>query len=155
MSKAFQAHLDAISAGEVTKTNVIGLRKAVTLTAKADDGRWGMTPGELKRIAGVDVEAAMDALRDKRPRVTGELHDSGLRQLQSKRYRRQLASVAGIIADIQSFHLIGFEMIGERGVYATPIYEARDSACRAFAFINIPWQSGGRGPEIVAGPYVI
>lgn len=155
MSKAFQAHLDAIAAGEVTKTNVIGLRKAMTLTAKADDGRWGLSASELKRIAAVDYVAVFGALRDKRPRVTGELHDSGVKQLQSRRYRKQLAGVADIIADLQSFHLIGFEMIGERAVYATPIYEARDSKCRAFAFINIPWQAGGNGPEIMSGPYVV
>ena len=154
MSKAFQAHLDAIAAGEVTKTNVIGLRKLMTLAAKYDNG-WSLTKSERKRLDAADINEADDALHRVRPRVTGDLHDSGLAQLRSKRYRKQLASVADIIADLQSFHLIGFEMIGERGVYATPIYEARDSKCRAFAFINIPWQAGGRGPEVTAGPYVV
>lgn len=154
MSKAFQAHLDAIAAGEVTKTNVIGLRKAVTTDAKERAG-WRVSSTSLKDVSPRDLGAMLDALRDKRPRVTGGLHDSGVKQLQSRRYRKQLEAAADVIADIQSFHLIGFEMIGHRGVYATPVYEARDRKCRAFAFINVPWQSGGRGPEIVAGPYVI
>ena len=151
MSKTFDAHIAAIRSGSITRTTVIGVRKAITACNKRRDG-WGVSRTQAD-ISPAQCDTACDELRRVRPVVCDELHESGLAQLRNRRYRRQLEAVADIIADIQSFHLIGFELIGHRGVYATPIYEARDSQCRAFSFINIPWQAGGNGPEVLSGPY--
>jgi hypothetical protein len=147
MSKTFDAHLAAIRSGEITKTNVIGLRKALTALNKREAG-WSVSRTQVK-VTARDLDTACDELDRVKPRVVGELHDTGLAQLQAKRYRRQLASVAEIVAGIASFHLVGFELVGSRQLYATPLYEARDAEGRAFRFINIPWQNGGNGPEIV------
>lgn len=147
MSKTFDVHLAAIRSGEITKTNVIGIRKALNADARRG---YGYSNGRISpKVTPDEIGKIGDMLRNHQPRVVGELHETGLRQLQAKRYRRQLASVADIVAGITSFHLVGYEMVGNRGLYATPLYEARDAKGRAFRFINTPWQNGGNGPEIV------
>lgn len=146
-TNTFTAHMDAVSHGEVTKTNVIGMRKAINARERRDAGcSVSSTCPDVPHHA---IDAALDMLGHGNVRVTGELHDSGLAQLQSKRYRKQLASVAEIVADIKEFRLMGFEMIGTRIAQATPIYRAIDSKGQGFNFINLPWQSGGNGPELI------
>ena len=144
---SFSVHMQAIKAGEVTKTNVIGIRMALNADARRESG-WSVSRTAPK-MTGNEVWSLVEAIEDARPRVTGELHETGLAQLRSRRYRKQLASVADLVADIVEFRLVGFEMIGRNGEYATPRYRAIASNGKGFDFINIPWQSGGNGPELV------
>lgn len=63
------------------------------------------------------------------------------------------------IDNLDHFTLCGFDRIGQRGAYAVPVYQvwakvpAKGDALdggtyAAFCFKNVPWQSGGNGPEI-------
>lgn len=141
MASAMEKHLAAIKAGEVTKTNVIGLRKALNHNERVSRGwsrnRNAATPEE--------VSEAVAALGRIEPRVVGDLYETGLTVLQNKRYRKRLAEVQPIIDTLESFHLVDFENVGKW--YYTPVYEARSPAGR-FTFVNVPWQSGGDGPEV-------
>lgn len=151
MAKAFEAHKTAILAGEVSKTNVIGLRKHLNAYERKANG-WS-TSQTAPEMTFEDCEWLFAALADAKPRVVGELHDTGKALLQGKRYRKQLASVADIVADLSHFTLVGFDAIGGRGDTYTPVYRAHDTQGRSFPFRNIPWQSGGNGPEILSGNY--
>ncbi len=84
-----------------------------------------------------------------RPLVVGELHDSGLVVIRSKRNRRNLEGAADLVPNIVRFRLVDFEMRGKYGDYFVPVYRAETEDGRGFCFVNVPWQSGGRGPEIV------
>lgn len=146
--KAFHAHLDAIRAGEVTKTNVIGLRKTLNAAERISAG-YSVSITTPKAAYDHDALADMtQALHDLKPRIVGALHDSGVKMLQSKRYAKQLANYADIIAELDHFRLVGFEMIGSRLMKAFPVYRAYARNGTSFAFYVIPWQSGGNGPEI-------
>ena len=142
-------HLDDIKAGTVTKTNVIGIRKAINADERR--ARGYSVSSTCAKLSSSDVAALERALADHEPRVTGELHDSGLKLLRSPRYRKRLESVADIIEHLDSFHLVAFDRIGQAGLYSVPVYRAR-GAGRSFLFRNIAWQSGGDGPEIVRAP---
>lgn len=141
---AFDKHIAAIKSGEVTKTNVIGMRK----TLNAADRRYnGWSVGSTApNVPQTKINAALAALEINPPRVVGDLHDSGVKLLNSPRYRQRLAHVKPIIDSLASFHLFGFAEVGD--IYV-PIYIARARDGREFKFINIPWQSGGNGPELI------
>ncbi len=141
---AIQKHIEAIKAGAVTKTNIIGIRKVFN----ADNRRRAgysvsrtaptFTGEELRELAATIHEIA--------PVVQGELHDSGVKVLTSPRYRKQLQSVSDRIeSGIQAFRLVDYWE--ERGnVY--PVYQVQTPR-GFFRFFNIPWQSGGKGPELL------
>jgi len=150
VSKSFQAHIDAIANGIVTKTNVVGLRRALNNYERI---RHGWSPNRDTPIDTDEMERVTEMLGELKPRVTGELHDTGKTLLQNKRYRRQLESVAEIVADIDHFKLIGFDYIGRHSEYAVPVYRAYDTKGKSFPFRNVPWQSGGNGPEILSANY--
>lgn len=143
LSATYLRHLKAIKADAVTKTNVIGLRKALNHQARLDrrlsGNRCNVTPQEVQWLE--------EALERDQPRVVGELHDSGLKLLQSRRYRKRLEAVADIIANLDCFRLIGFEMIDD--LHHVPVYRAIAKDGRKFKFRNVAWQSGGDGPEIL------
>lgn len=145
---ALETHMIDIAAGKVTKTNVTGIRKVLNARARFD--RNLLVSSTAPVVSHDKIDAALDALGRNPPRVVGELHDTGLKQLQSRRYRKQLSSVADIVADIVEFRLVGFETVGRHELHHTPIYSARDSKGRSFTFINLPWQSGGNGPEVIS-----
>lgn len=63
------------------------------------------------------------------------------------------AHKTAILAGLSHFKLVGFDTIGRRGDMYTPVYRAYDTQGRSFPFRNIPWQSGGNGPEILSGDY--
>lgn len=143
---SFSAHLDAIKSGYVTRTNVIGLRKALNSLARIDAGfSVGTT---APKVPKADVWEALHTIDRDNPRVTGELHDSGLKTLRNKRYAKRLAPYADLIQWPSHFELCGFEPIGRYGQYHVPIYRLVGQNGGSFKFINIPWQSGGNGPEI-------
>lgn len=141
-------HMAAIQSGQITKTNVIGLRKI--LNANARRVRGYSVSSTCPKYTPAEVEALERALARRKPRVVGRLHETGLKLLQSKRYRKRLAPVAAIVAKLDSFRLVGFDMI-DHDMHAIPIYEAR-AGRKAFVFRNVPWQAGGNGPEIITEP---
>jgi hypothetical protein len=145
---AFQKHLDAIRSGKVEKTNVIGLRKALNSMERASRG---LSPDRTTPLSAHEYGVLCDALTDNKPRVIGEMHKTGLKLLQSKRYRRQLESVSEIVSEIVSFHLVGFD-IDESG-HATPVFRAKGKSGKSFPYICRSWQAGGNGPEIVSANY--
>lgn len=140
-------HLKAIESGAVTKTNVIGIRKAINAYARRSLGY--AVSCTAPRLSANDVTAMERALEKHAPRVVDELHDSGLKLLRSPRYRKRLVDVADVIANLKEFRLIGFYRFGSKELNSTPIYRAC-GAGRSFDFINIAWQSGGDGPEILS-----
>lgn len=148
MNKTLTIHLDAIRSGEVTKTNVIGMRKAINMVARKSSG--GSVPETCPDWR--DMEELEEALYAASPRVApGELHDGGLKVLRNPRYRSRWSKAqAAIIADLDHFELVRYDMLGKRGEYAQPVYRAVDTQGAAFVFVNVPWQSGGRGPEVLS-----
>lgn len=159
-SPSFARHLAAIEAGTITRTNVIGIRKLLNGAARRAAG-WSVgatTPlGTLEQ-----ADAILAALDKYRPRVAGELHEGGLKVLRNRRYAKRLEPFAASIAALDHFRLVGFEDISRRGdgLYNVPVYaawstippkgDALDGGTHeAFRFRNVPWQSGGDGPEIV------
>ena len=146
-SKAVAAHLAAIESGNVTKTNVIGIRKALNaawrISRGYSGGRCNATPQ--------DAAALIEALERRKPIVRYDLHASGVRILTGKRYAKRLAPVADKIAALMGFSLVGYEDVG-RGQYI-PIYEAWGYAGK-FLFRVIPWQTANYlGLE--SGPVII
>lgn len=145
MSDSFSKHEAAISAGQVSASNVIGLRKAINAAERRNAG-WS-TSSTCPRVDGSRLNAALELIAEKRPRVTGHLHDSGVARLQDRRYRsRWDERQAAIIAALDHFELIGFDV--DHSGRATPIYRAVSATGDSFRFINRAWQSGGNGPEI-------
>ena len=139
-----EKHLAAIESGTVEKSNVIGLRK---LFNAADRLTCGYSVSRTApRIRDGDDELLMDAIQCRQPRIVGELHDTGLKLLRSARYRKRLAPVAGIIARLDHFRIVSFDYTGSGHV---PVYEAVADDGRSFTFRNVPWQSGGDGPELL------
>jgi hypothetical protein len=84
-------HLQHIQTGQVTKSNVIGIRKALNALSRP---HWASKSATAPKIDWPAMDAILSALDEIQPCVIGDLHDSGLKQLQTKRYAKQLASVA-------------------------------------------------------------
>lgn len=155
-SPTVQAHLDAIRTGEVTKTNIIGIRKLLNgASRRADHLSTGATT-PLGTMAQADE--VVSAIYQHRPRIAGELHETGLKVLRNKRYAKRLAAFADSIAAADHFRLVDFEWLGN--YHTVPVYalwskvppkgDALDGGTyEAFRFRNVPWQSGGDGPELV------
>lgn len=140
-------HLAAIESGRVTKSNVIGLRKALNADARRDAGY--SVSSVAPKLSGHELRRTIDALTEHHPTVLGELHDSGVKLLRSPRYAKRLASVRSIIESRSiRFDLVRFHWID--ALHVVPVYRCISFA-GSFTFYNVPWQSGGNGPEIV-GP---
>lgn len=145
---SFDVHIAAALSGRVTKSNVIGTRKALNTAARRAGG------GRVAKCAPVvtteQFDALFTALGDCRPVIEGELHDSGIKQINNRRYRKQLGAVSDLIPLITRFRLVDFYAAGRRGEYFVPVYRAETADGESgFRFINIPWQSGGNGPEVL------
>lgn len=144
LSKTYARHLKAIGSGEVTKSTVIGLRKIFNAQARKDSG-WSVS-SVAPKITGDEVSALDNAIATHQPRVTGELHNSGVKLLQNRRNRsRFTAEQLKIIAALDHFRLVGFEFYDS--LHCVPLYRAFSRDGRKFLFRNVPWQSGGKGPE--------
>jgi hypothetical protein len=139
-------HLAAIYSGEVTRGNVIGIRKALNAGARLEQG---LDIGRTSPQVPYEVLASIvTALRQHEPKVIGELHESGLKVLRNPRYRKRLEEVADIVADIRFFRLVRFDVIGHHSLGCVPVFRAW-SPRGSFLFRNIPWQSNGNGPEVL------
>lgn len=143
-------HMRAICSDNVTKTNIIGLRKALNHVARLRRGY----SGNRSSVTREEVEQLESAMAERLPRVRGELEESGRKLLLSKRYAKRLAPVADIIADLQRFHLIGFE--NYESTHHVPVYRAFDSRGRYFDFRNLPWQAVAYSrKDLESGPVVL
>lgn len=147
MSGAVQTHLDAIHSGFVERSNVLGIRKILNANWRKSRG-YSVSRTSAKINSG-DVRKLQHDLELAKPIVRGALHDSGLKLLRSKRYRKRLEPYADMIAEIVYFRLIRFDAFGQNGSHHVPVYRAVTRYGDGFTFRNIPWQSGGDGPEIV------
>lgn len=144
MTPTTKKHLTAIESGSVTKSNVIGLRKAFNHRARLAQG----LSGNRCNVTRAEADSLSRALETNAPRVAGELDESGRKLLLSRRHAKRLAPVADILADLAGFRLVGFYWTDS--LHCTPIYRAESNDGRSFDFINQSWQSGGNGPEIIA-----
>jgi hypothetical protein len=151
MTPVMKKHMKAICSDSITKSNVIGLRKIINAQWRKDRGySVSRVSPNITREEVQDLIAAMDR---NQPKVIGELHDSGLKLLQDRRYRKRLKSVADVIANLDCFRLIGFQEAGEYGGHHVPVYRAIAKDGSKFTFYNVPWQSGGDGPQLVMGGF--
>lgn len=152
-NRTAQKHLDAIRSGTVDRSNVIGLRKLINASERKARGWY--TGATASAVPLDDLWTLEDALDQHRPTVTGELDASGRKLLASPRYRKRFSEAQReAITRIDHFRLVRFDRIGLNGVHCVPVYEvwapdARGFMGYAFTFRNVPWQSGGDGPEIV------
>lgn len=144
MTATAKRHMKAICSGEVGKTNVIGLRKVLNHTWRIQRGWSGNRVNVTPEEAG-QLESALERCQ---PKVTGELHASGLKLLQDRRYRKRLEPVADIIANLDCFRLIGFTEAGDTNGHHVPVYRAIAKDGKKFTFYNVAWQSGGDGPQL-------
>lgn len=158
----YEKHMAAIESGEVSKTNVIGIRKAIN---HAERLRAGLS-GNRSSVTVGEAMALRRALVDNRPKVTGELHETGLAVLRNRRYaKRWKAWQQQAIDAADHFRLVGFDLIGRRGAHAVPVYALwskvppkgdamDDGTYEAFHFRNVPWQTAQyEGEE--SGPVVV
>ena len=84
----FAKHLAAVKSGEITKSNVIGIRKAMNAyERKASRYSTSCTCPNWTAAQIAEIERALDLHR---PLVTGGLHETGLALLRSPRYRKRL-----------------------------------------------------------------
>ena len=146
----FERHATAIRSGKVTKTNVIGIRKAINhawrLANGYDGNRCNVSEGEADTLESL--------LKECEPIVTGDLVLGGLAILQSKRWRKRFENVADIAADVDVFKLVRFDRIGRDGSHCTPVYRVVGCNGDSFLFRNIPWQTAlYSGDE--SGPVVL
>ena len=149
MSKATQRHLAAINHGQVTKTNVIGIRKALNAFYRLKEG-WSVS-STCPKISYDEMRELNASLEAKRPIVRGDLHASGVRLLYDRRNKKRLAAVADKVAALCGFSLVGFVDV-HRG-HHVPVYEAWGNAGK-FTFYNVPWQAAlAYGLE--TGPVVV
>jgi hypothetical protein len=147
-----QRHLAAIDAGTVTKSNVIGIRKAMNARERRDRG-FPLSSHEAK--AAPRATLFETALADKEPRVAPELQESGLAILRNPRWRSRFTDrEREIIETLDHFRLVKFEIVGAAHGNAVPIYRAVARNGQSFLFRNIPWQSAVylgelTGPEVL------
>lgn len=154
MNATLKKHLDAIKSGAITKTNIIGLRKAFNANARLSRGySLGVTS---PRVTIDDIGELRRAITMHEPRVSRELDASGRKVLQDRRYRKHWTeSQARIIATLDHFRFVGFHEI-DRAHYV-PIYKAIAPG-GSFNFIVIPWQTAyafglQSGPQVIGSFY--
>lgn len=146
MPSTFQRHLTAIESDAVTKTTVIGMRKALNAQARIDRGY--SVSRTSPNITAEELSTLEKALEQLEPRVSGDLNASGLKLLQDKRYRRRFTeSQLAIINALDHFRLVGFYW--HENYHCTPLYRAVGMNGESFRFYNVAWQSGGDGPQIL------
>lgn len=134
-------HLEQIKSGKVTRSNVIGIRKAYNAIEMG--GYRSITAPKMTSDELSEILTQLDRVR---PLCKGELHDMGLKVIRNKRYKNVLP-VPG--DEVDHFRLIGFEGFKSGNWKYTPEYSAHDKAGNLlFTFVNRSWQSGGNGPEL-------
>lgn len=137
MTPTLKKHLVAIQSGLVTKSNIIGIRKAINTEARLCRG-YSVSVASPK-VTSSDLLEIKKAIGEFQPLVDDELKASGIRVLQDRRYRKRWNAAQGkVIENIISFRLVDFWDFDK--THCVPIYEAR-SSWGSFQFFVIPWQS--------------
>jgi hypothetical protein len=153
MNATIAKHMAAIEAGEVTKSNVIGIKKAINAAERRAHG-WSVGSTAPRATVG-ETLALRRRLMEREPRVLGELHESGAKILRSPRWRRRFNEAQlGVIERLDHFALAGFDRLGPRGEYAVPVYRAKATTGQSFLFRNVPWQTADV-LKIQSGPVVV
>lgn len=146
MKTATQKHLDAIASGEVCQTNIVGMRKILNHVARLRKG-YSAHRSNATLADGRAIEKALAACS---PMVVGDLHQSGLERLRAPRYaKRWNDAQRAIIRNEPNFYLVWFDWIDP--LHCVPVYCVQSPGGQSFLFRNIPWQSGGDGPEVLEG----
>lgn len=149
---SFDKHLAAVRAGMVDGSNIRGIQKALNAAWRAERGysisstspKWAEVPGCIRTLK--------KAIRNAQPRIAGDLDRSGRKLLQSPRYAdRFKGSDARVIADLDRFELVAFGEFSPHSGLHHPAFRAVGRGGESFVFVNVPWQSGGNGPEILTG----
>lgn len=149
MVTAVQRHIAAIQSGNVTKTNVIGLRKALNHIARLEEG-WS---GNRSNATPEEVAEAVAALAAREPLVRGDLHASGVRIVTSPRWwRRFNQRQHEVIRTLHGFRLVRFDYVDS--THVTPVFRAVGET-GDFLFRNVPWQTVAFGGEGESGPQVV
>lgn len=133
----FQKHLASIESGKITRSNIIGIRKAFNAFEKSR--RWG---GSWKAPAmTADEYSRAESLIDRfHPTALGELHEGGLKVLRNPRYaKRWNEREQRIIAGAARFDLIRFDWLN--ATHCVPVFRVISRDCESFAFRNVPWQT--------------
>lgn len=144
LTETYKRHLRAIRGDAVAKANIVGMRKALNQQARKDSG---LSVNNNPKITEEEVQWLELAIAREQPKIIGELHDSGIKLLSNRRYRNRFTDIQrDIIANIDCFRLIGYEWLDN--LHCVPVYRAIAKDGRKFKFRNVPWQSGGNGPEI-------
>jgi hypothetical protein len=143
-TKAYQAHLKALAEKVVTKTNIIGIRKLLNSTSRMSRG-WPVSGNPQGTPDQADALRIL--VRQQVPQVEGALVESGKELLRAKRYKKRwTAGQQQMIDNLEGFRLVDFVEIGN--AHWCPVYATIGDG-EAFKFYNIPWQSGGNGPEVI------
>lgn len=132
-------HLAAIRAGRVTRSNIIGIRKALNALARVQRGySIGQTaPRAATDGTALEYEPAIECYQ---PLVTGELLLTGITLLESPRWRSRWSDAEReIIADIDTIRLTRFDWINE--LHCVPVYRVTGCNGDSFLYRNIPWQT--------------
>lgn len=146
MNKAFERHLAAVRAGEVTRSNIIGMRKGFNAWDK-DDRRATWSTEQADELT--------QAIWNGHPRAVGELHEGGLKVLRNPRYAKRWNDRQRAIINypLVTFRLVRFDFL-RRG-HCVPVFRVTgDEQMGSFTFRNIPWQSAyylgeEDGPRVV------
>lgn len=147
----FKKHLAAIERGEVTGSNVIGLKKATSAFERKSAGY--SISSTAPDWSAVEMQEMAKSLKVFRPRVKGKLYDSGVKQLRNRRYAKRWTEFQRSVIDrLDHFRLLGIISIG-RHSYAA-VFEACAADGQSFCFYNVPWQTAD-AEGIEGGPHAI
>jgi hypothetical protein len=132
-------HLEAIRAGYVTRSNIIGMCKALNALARV---RRGYSVSRTAPRAATDGTAQQyeSAVMLHQPHVTGELLLTGMALLESPRWRnRFIPHEREIIADIDTIRLARFDWPTD--THCVPVYRVIGCNGGDMLYRNIPWQT--------------
>lgn len=147
MIKSAENHLAAIKSGKIERGNIIGLRKLIN-AGERDARGWSI--GRTSAVVGLaDLDKIESAISEHHPTAVGELHAGGLAVLRNQKYKGRWNDLQRRVIDGASrFDLLRFDRIGSNGVHCVPVFRVINRDGESFVYRNIPWQSGGNGPEI-------
>lgn len=145
MNGTYSRHMAAIES-HVTRTNIIGIRKALNAFHRGANG-WSVSVTSPAWTYD-QFRSILSAVQRYQPVIAGNMHESGITTLQraQKRYSgRFTARQCAVIDKIWQFRLIDWHLHDN---HYYPVIRAVGTNQDYFDFINIPWQSGGNGPIV-------
>lgn len=150
----FKKHLDAIKSRRITRSNIIGIRKAFNAFERSRAG-WS-TSSTAPKMTADEYSEAERLIPECHPTALGDLHEGGLKVLRNRRYaKRWTPAQQRIIDGACRFDLIRFDFI--TSVHCVPVWRVVSRDCESFAFRNIPWQTVWSFPnrDFEDGPTVV